>query len=457
MLKLAQSLSAKIKLSIKQTKALAVLFDKVTRELLYGGGAGGGKSFLGCIWITTVALKYPGTRWFIGRKNFTALKRSTLLTLWDVFRLFGLKAGVHYKYNGQDNVITIYNDTTIYLLDLDHYPGDPNYDRLGSSEYTGGFVDEANQITARCKDVLISRIRYMLEKYGLIPKLLMSCNPAKNWVYSDYYKPNRDHKLPKDKKFIQALVTDNPFISVAYLTSLRNLKDKTMRERLLKGNWEYDDDPSALFTIDIISDLFTNPIDPSADKYMTCDVARFGDDKTIMMIWHGFEVIKIYEYSKIPTDGVVKLLQELADKNQIPRSHVIVDEAGVGGGVVDQFKCRGFIGASAPYSDPDYKALPENERFKVNYQNLRSQCFYMFAEYAQKRMIRINITDAEQIQKITEDLEQIKAKDADKDGKLKIIAKEDIKLDLGRSPDYADALSMRMLLEVDKPLVPGIF
>lgn len=38
----------------------------------------------------------------------------------------------------------------------------------------------------------------------------------------------------------------------------------------------------------------------------------------------------------------------------------------------------------------------------------------------------------------------------DSDTKLSIISKEDIKDKIGRSPDYSDALMMRMYFEIDK-------
>jgi hypothetical protein len=49
-----------------------------------------------------------------------------------------------------------------------------------------------------------------------------------------------------------------------------------------------------------------------------------------------------------------------------------------------------------------------------------------------------------------EDLEQIKGRDMEKGGKLKVIAKDEIKEHLGRSPDLADAPMMRRLFELDK-------
>lgn len=40
--------------------------------------------------------------------------------------------------------------------------------------------------------------------------------------------------------------------------------------------------------------------------------------------------------------------------------------------------------------------------------------------------------------------------DIDKDGKYKLIKKEDVKAKIGRSPDYSDAIMMRMIYEVKK-------
>ena len=55
-----------MELSIKQTTALDLLEDKTTNEILFGGGAGGGKTALGCYWQLKMRLKYPNTRGLIG-------------------------------------------------------------------------------------------------------------------------------------------------------------------------------------------------------------------------------------------------------------------------------------------------------------------------------------------------------------------------------------------------------
>ena len=58
----------------KQIDALNLLaIDNDCRQLLYGGGVGGGKSFLGCDWQIKRRLKYPNTRGLIGRSELKKL------------------------------------------------------------------------------------------------------------------------------------------------------------------------------------------------------------------------------------------------------------------------------------------------------------------------------------------------------------------------------------------------
>jgi hypothetical protein len=221
----------------------------------------------------------------------------------------GLKAGTHYQFNAQSNIITFQNGSTILLKDLFQYPSDPNFDELGSLEITDAFVDENSQITEKAWNTLKSRIRYGLDENGLIPKILGSCNPSKNFIYHRFYKPHKNGTLPPERKFIQALVTDNPDISKHYRDNLLSL-DKASKERLLYGNWEYDDDPATLIDYDKIIDCFTNNFIDNGDRYISADIARFGSDKTVINIWDGFRC-KIFMFAK---KSVQEIQEELAEK-----------------------------------------------------------------------------------------------------------------------------------------------
>ena len=69
----------------KQSKAFEYLMDNTTTELLFGGGAGGGKSYLGCAWIIHSCLKYKGIRCLIGRSKLDSLKKTTLNTFFEIY------------------------------------------------------------------------------------------------------------------------------------------------------------------------------------------------------------------------------------------------------------------------------------------------------------------------------------------------------------------------------------
>ena len=62
----------------KQEQALKILTNNITREFLYGGAAGGGKSWLGASWLVFQCLAFPKTKWFIGREELKRLRMSTL-------------------------------------------------------------------------------------------------------------------------------------------------------------------------------------------------------------------------------------------------------------------------------------------------------------------------------------------------------------------------------------------
>lgn len=438
----------------KQQLAFAYLNDHITTELVYGGAAGGAKSYLGCAWLIINCYQYPGSRWLMGRAILKQLKQSTLLTFFDVCKQWKLRINRDYTYNSLEGVITFtQTQSQIYLKDLAYYPSDPEFDSLGSTEYTGAFIDEASQLREKAKNVVKSRLRYKIDEYGILPKLLMTCNPSKNFLYHEFYKPWRQGTLPAEKAFVAALPGDNPFLSKEYIKSLEGL-DKYSRERLLKGNWEYDDDPGTLMDYDSISDIFSNTVEgqlPAKDEYgrplpdtrplyIVCDVARFGEDRTVITVWRGWECFRVLVYKRTATTTTAGLIRENAMKYGVPASHIIVDEDGVGGGVKDQlYGIKGFIANSRPAR-------------KENYQNFKAQCAYALAKRVNGRGMAVRIQDTEMRQQLVEELEQIKAKDLDLDKKLSIVPKEQVIANIGRSPDISDCLLMRMAFDyVSKP------
>lgn len=430
----------------KQYAALQYLHDQKTTEIGFGGGAGGGKTELMCSWNVANALTYPDGRGLMARAVLKDFKQSTLLTLFNVCKRWNLKSKRDFTYNGQqDTMIFHQTGATLFFKEIGWQPSDPEYDRLGSTEYTWASIDEAQQVMEKAKNTINTRIRWKLTEYNLLPKLLMGFNPTKNFLYSEFYKPWKEGKLPDHRAFIQALVTDNPHASQEYIKNLLR-QDPATIQRLYYGNWEYDDDPSVLMDYEAIVDLFTNVLEESADKFLTADIARLGPDLTVIFYWEGMTVKEVWIYKKQKTNETAKQLIKIITDKAVPRSKVIVDEDGIGGGVMDQVEgIKGFVANSSPFNDE-------------NYSNLKAQVHYKMSEMVNSRQVAVplnkihlgegvKLSALEVRQMLTQELEQIKRRDADKDGKLKLIPKEVIKKIIGRSPDFSDTLMMRGYFE----------
>ena len=427
-----------MKLFEKQLNGVYYLKDDQTTNILYGGSAGSGKSALGCLWLIEQCQQYPQTRWMMGRSKLKTLKETTLNTFFELSSKLGVSD--QFKFNAQDSLINWSNGSQILLKDLFFYPSDPEFDSLGSLEITGGFIDEVSQITEKAWTISSSRCRYKLKEFNRIPKMLGTCNPWKGWGYREFYSKQKNNTIELYKTFIQALPTDNPHLSPEYLKSLLRMDDNS-RQRLYYGNWEYDDDPSALIDYQKLADIWSNDFVESGEKYITADIARFGKDSTTIGYWNGWRLEEIHVYNKASITESANIIKALATRKQVPMSKIIVDEDGVGGGVVDILKCNGFVNNS--------KALEGAESGKAdNFNNLKSQCYFNLAEKINSSKVYVAPTDY--ADKITEELEQVKQHNMDKDGKKMVLPKDKVKENIGRSPDFSDMMMMRAFFEYQR-------
>jgi hypothetical protein len=426
---------SEIKLSKRQTEAWEYIFDNKTNEILYGGGVSGGKSYLLCLSIATMAIQYPGTRYILGRSVLHTLKQTTLVTLFQVLKDMGLSPDKHYTYNGQDNIIKLYNESVIILKNLEYTPSDPNYERLQGYEVTAVAVDEGSQITETCYNILKSRIRYKLTEYNLIPKIIITCNPGNNYLKKLFYIPFQDGMLPDSKIYVQSLITDNPYVSQDYIDMLHTLPSE-QKKRLLYGDWNFTDEIGKLFDYDdIVNCSFRNAPNPNDKKYISVDVARFGHDSSVAIIWVGLTVIEIIRYKKIDTVELSNNIKELIAKYGIHPSQVIADSDGLGAGVVDNIRCTPFVNNSSALH-------------KQNFSNLKSQSYVKLSDMIKDGQISINVLDSSIVEELTQELLTVKLKDVDKDNKIQVISKDEQKKVLGKSPDLSDALMMRMYFEI---------
>lgn len=424
--------------NLKQLECVKAWLDDNISDIVYGGSKGSGKSYLGCSLIFADALMYPGTNYFIARKKLNDLRKHTTLTVEEVFKSWGLSKD-YYTFNATDNFYTLYNGSKVFFIELAYLPSDANYSRFGSLQMTRGWIEEAGEIDRKAFEAISATVgRWKNDIYNLVPKVLQTCNPAKNYLY-EYYKAARDGLLDVWKKFIQALPTDNKKLPPGYLQHLERTLSKVEKLRLLFGQWEYDDDPDVIPQYENIINLFTNSfIVDDGKRYITADIARFGSNLLVILLWHGLRVEKIITRATSAINEVVEIIENLAKDSRVVRSNIIIDDDGVGGGAADYLKgCTRFVNNS--------KALLDE-----NYQNLATQCGYYLADYINDNKLYINCSNSDYKEKIIQECEQIKRINGDGIAKKQLLSKEEIKKIIGRSPDFMDALKMRMIKEIKK-------
>lgn len=449
----------------KQELAWIAWENDAVDDVIYGGAAGGGKSYLAGQVLTGTALKYPGCRQFLGRKELKSLMMTSYITLTQkVFPTYGLRQGIDWRLDGKYNIIHFKNGSTIALLDLAYVPSDPLFDRFGSHEYTKGWIEEASEVHFKAYDVLKSRVgRWMNQEKGIKAKLGLSLNPSQDWPYRLFYSPWKEAGKPVDPRkplvsmrvfvngkehnrtfvFIPALARDNKFTAGEYQKNLATITDPVLRARLMDGDWEFSNTKDTLFDAQTIADIFKNAVAKTDDRYMIVDASRLGGDELVLNCWRGWDAYKIKRFTMKRTPEAVSLIITTADQEGIPRENILIDEDGVGGGILDYVEgALGFHGGASPFGK-----IGEQKRLE-NYENLRSQCMYHLALKARERAVVISDPDIETREKAADDLKQMKRRDSDKDGKLKVVKKEDMKAALGRSPDVGDTLMMRSYFDL---------
>lgn len=291
-------------MSETQNLSFEILADPQVTDVLFGGSAGGAKSFFACLWIVLECRNYKGIAIGLGRKELKRLKRTTLVTLLTkVHPALGVKEH-DYKYNAQEGIIEYVNGSRIVLIDMAYAPTDPDFDKFGSLELTHVVIEEVGEAVKKAVDVLSSRKNRMMNKeYGIVGKTVMTCNPTQNFIRQEYYKPYEElgmgrmqkwergevvilgtgERKPGYRAFVRSSVYDNPFIDDNYIEVLKNL-DPQERKRLLEGDWNYADDDDTLFK-SLVMDRATTynlpEVSETFNKYIGVDPADKGKDETV--------------------------------------------------------------------------------------------------------------------------------------------------------------------------------
>ena len=204
---------------------------------------------------------------------------------------------------------------------------------------------------------------------------------------------------------------------------------------------EDDGDHAQLITNEHIIDLFTNDHVAEGDKYITADIALHGSDRFVLGVWSGFILIDLVVIDKCDATEVERVIKETAKKHSVQRSHIAYDADGLGTFL------QGYLKGAVPFHNGSAPIKEAGQA--VDYRNLKSQCYFIFAKRADSGGYWIDSEAADDYRdKITEDLQAIKERIKGSENKVEIINKDEVKEIIGRSPDFSDMLMMREVFEL---------
>ena len=127
-------------------------------------------------------------------------------------------------------------------------------------------------------------------------------------------------------------------------------------------------------------------------------------------------------------------------------SKTLLDQDGIGWAIVGNLGCKGFQNGSSPIDNRSEKEK-KDQGGKPLYQNLKTQCYIALTDPISES--KINLSRMERWrEEITQELDAYEEIDIDKEGPRRITPKEKVKEIIGRSPDFADMIAMRMWFEL---------
>ena len=427
--------------SPKQSLAWQTLMRDDIQDELYGGGKGGGKSYLGCWWCFNMCNEYIEKYnvkprkfaipvGFMGRKRGVDFKSTTLQT-WKKFippEYYEIKEGA------QEIIIR-----GVVKIDYGGLDSTETVAKFNSAEYGFIFIDQAEETVRDDVSVLMASRRLIINGQKVPPKGLWTANPRQCWLQAEFINNPEPNKI-----FIQALPADNPYLGDEYV---RVLKDSFKhRPDLLKaylyGSWDSMAAADQLILDNWIVAAMSVTFHPVRDKnFLVCDVARFGDDETVIDRFRNTKIIDQEIYGKKSTTFTANRLHTKAIGHKTPAQAVVIDGDGVGGGVVDQLRemSNGLYRVIEINSARKSKIL--NIDKKPKYYNIRAEMWDHVARKFDDGNIEIEDMDS------TTRTQLCTPTYTYRNGMILIESKADIKKRIGRSPDQADTFIMGQYIE----------
>lgn len=312
--------------------------------------------------------------------------------------------------------------------------------RIKGVDATGNLVDEANELEEDSFEMILSR-KGRKNKQGQPSINLITMNPNNGWAKRRYYDKWKNNTLPKNVRVMEFSILDS-WQSQQDIAGLYR-KKKWWVERYINNNWNYSDEDMSLITSYLWDKAQIHVLPEQTEifnKYIGVDPSDKGNDTTVAtLIVDGVMIeqkeLKIPErifgqdgdvdersISTLYANELIKFAQRHGFSAKYA-SRICIEGNGVGVGMRDRMRDRGW-------SITVYEAT--NQSRNENYLHLRDDM--------ENSDLKILYADVEKYDDNTLQ-RQLFAHTVDiRNEKETVLAKKEIKKELGISPDKADSL-----------------
>lgn len=254
--------------------------------------------------------------------------------------------------------------------------------------------------------------------------------------------------IKADLKYNEVLLKNDP----SYLANLMN-QSESMKAREIDGCWNPHEIGNDLIRIADFEKCFRNEQQiGDGIKRASCDVAFMGGDSCVLFLWIGWHIADIFVCKLNSVDTCNAVDAKLTEWGVLQQNFVY-DVNGLG----QIFE--GFFKHAVPFNN----MAGAQTKFKDVYDTMKSQCAYMFVQKIQsggisfapaileRRFSGIGFEGRKLRDILLTERKAIKQDEAKIDKGWCLIKKDVMKKLIGHSPDFIEAMIMRMYFEIKKP------
>jgi len=236
-----------------------------------------------------------------------------------------------------------------------------------------------------------------------------------------------------DSLVVQLNYIDNPHCSPEILKQAQHMEqtERELYRHIWLGECKKIADTRVFSMGELQEAMKKTTVDDIGETIWGLDVARFGDDRTVLAERRQYYVPTLHTWQGLSTVEVADRVHTLYNTTDRKPDAIFIDTIGVGGGVLDQLATRGLpvieSNSSAKADDPQYI----NKRAEM-YMTLK------------QKMRFLKIPDNNDLLRELLHVEYLYTSA----GKTQIISKDIIKKNYGKSPDLADAVALTFFSQI---------